>query len=156
VPRKFESVTPENQGTYIDGADREAYTERPMKLVGIRYEPTARFGPRHVITAAMLDSGELVAIALAANPTRLAMFARVQSDLDADGAEAYEPVCLIHASRSGGNAFWTFRTATDDELAAALATPEPADDDDVPEIEVADDDVLDAGPEPEPAKRGRR
>jgi hypothetical protein len=119
VARAIESVKPVTEGTYIDGADREAYIDRPMKLLGVQHEREARFGPRWVLQAAMLDSGEVVLIALAGNATRDVMFGQVRDDLAADGADAYEPVCLYRQSREGGNAFWTLRSATEAELIAA-------------------------------------
>ena len=121
MSRTIESVKPVTEGTYIDGADREGYIDRPMKLLGVQHERQARYGPRWVINAAMIDSGEVVLIALADNPTRTAMFAQVRDDIAADGADAYDPVCLIRQSREGGNAFWTLRSATDEEIAQAEA-----------------------------------
>jgi hypothetical protein len=130
MSRSIESVKPVQGGTYIDGADREGYVDRPMKLIGVQRESAARFGPRWVIEAAMLDSGEKVLIALAANATRDTMFTQVRDDLAADGADAYDPVCLYRQDREGGNAFWTLRSATDDEIeAAALSDLESPEDD---------------------------
>ena len=121
MARSIESVKPVTEGTYIDGADREGYIDRPMKLIGVQHEKAARYGPRWVVNAAMLDSGEKVLIALAGNPTRDTMFAQVRDDLDADGADAYDPVCLYRQDRPGGNPFWTLRSATDEEIAQAEA-----------------------------------
>lgn len=119
MPRTIEAVQPVQGGTYIDGDERDAYVDRPMKLLGVQREGSARYGPRWVVEAVMLDSGEKVLIALAANATRDTMFGQVRDDLAADGADAYAPVCLYRKSREGGNAFWTFRTATSNELEAA-------------------------------------
>lgn len=119
MTRSIESVKPVQGGTYIDGADRDAYVDRPMKLIGVQHERAAKFGPRWVLEAAMLDSGEKVLISLASNVTRDTMFGQVRDDLEADGADAYEPVCLYRQSREGGNPFWTLRSATADEIAAA-------------------------------------
>jgi hypothetical protein len=134
MSRTIESVKPVQGGTYIDGADREGYVDRPMKLIGVQREGAARYGPRWVIEAAMLDSGEKVLIALAANQTRDTMFGQVRDDLAADGADAYEPVCLYRQSREGGNPFWTLRSATDEEIEAAALSDliDPADVDDEP------------------------
>ena len=131
MPRRFEDNAPA-AGRFVDGDERDDYTDRPMKLQTARFEPKATYGPRWVITAAMLDTGELVAIALADNATRTQRFSEVQADLAADGADAYEPVCLFRQGRvDGGNPFWTFRTATADEIAEAAETlaAGPADDD---------------------------
>jgi len=124
--RTIESVKPVQGGTYIDGPERDAYIDRPMKLIGVQHERQARFGPRWVLQAAMLDSGEKVLIALAGNATRDTMFGQVRDDLEADGADAYEPVVLYRQAREGGNPFWTLRSASDDEIAAAEAA-EPLD-----------------------------
>lgn len=128
MPRTIESVRPENVGRYIDGDERDQYVDRPLKLIGVQHEPSARFGPRYLISAAVIDSGEKVAISLAENPTRRSMFDQVRADLEADGADAYEPVCLYRQSPDkGGNAFWTFRSATPDEIAKALEDAENVD-----------------------------
>lgn len=119
MTRQIEAVKPVQGGNYIDGADRDGYVDRPMKIIGIQRQTQSKFGPRWVIEAAMLDSGEKVLIALAANATRDTMFGQVRDDLDADGADAYEPVCLYRQARESGNPFWSLRTATDAELEAA-------------------------------------
>lgn len=115
-------------GRYIDGDERAEYVDRPLKLLSVKHEPTAQFGPRFVIDAAVMDTGERVAIALSENPTRVTMFTEIGADLARDGADAYEPVCLVLAKGSaGGNDYWTFRSATEAEIteaasAGALAT----------------------------------
>jgi hypothetical protein len=125
MPRQIEAVQPVQGGNYIDGDERDGYVDRPMKLLGIQRQGQSKFGPRWVIEAVMLDSAEKVLIALAANATRDVMFGQVRDDLDADP-------------------FWTFRTATDDELetaAEALAlvdeTSEPVGSDDPGELDEA-------------------
>jgi hypothetical protein len=140
MPRAIESVRPDNSGRYIDGDERDGYADRAMKLLSVNHERQARYGPRWVVQAVMIDSGEKVAISLADNATRSTMFGQVREDLEADGSDAYEPVCLYRQSREGGNAFWTFRSATPDEIATAetsealpdVATIENADMDDEP------------------------
>ncbi len=128
MTRSIESVKPVQGGTYIDGPDRDAYVDRPMKLIGVQRQAQAKFGPRWLLEAAMLDSGEKVLISLSANATRDTMFAQVRDELDADGADAYEPVCIYRQDRPGGNAFWTLRSATADEIEAA-ENAEPVTDD---------------------------
>ncbi len=127
MTRSIESVKPVQGGTYIDGPDRDAYVDRPMKLIGVQRQAQTKFGPRWVLEAVMLDSGERVLISLSANATRDTMFAQVRDDLDADGADAYEPVCIYRQDRPGGNAFWTLRSATADEIEAAETASEIAD-----------------------------
>jgi hypothetical protein len=142
MSRSIESVKPVQGGTYIDGADREGYVDRPMRLLGVQHEAQARFGPRWVVEAAMLDSGEKVLIALAGNQTRDTMFGQVREALDADGADAFEPMCLYLQDRPGGNSFWSLRSATDAEVeAAALADlTDPADEGDEPDEPTGSDD----------------
>jgi hypothetical protein len=116
---RFEDNAPAT-GRYIDGDERSDYIDRPMRMQSARFQPKALYGPRWVIEAVMLDDGELVAIALADNPTRQARFGEVAASLAADGHDAYEPVCLFKQDQpGGGNPFWTFRSATDAELELA-------------------------------------
>lgn len=117
---KFESVLPTG-ARYVDGDERDEYVDRAAKITAVHHEPKAKFGPRWVIDAAMLDSGEIVAFTFAANPTRDTMFSNLAAGLDADGADAWEPVCLYMAEREGGHPYWTFRSATADEIAEAEA-----------------------------------
>lgn len=110
-------------GRYIDGDERAEYVDRPLKLLSVKHETKATFGPRFVIDAAVMDTGERVAIALAENPTRVTMFTEIGADLAREGADAYEPVCLYLAkgATASANDYWTFRSATDDEIEAATA-----------------------------------
>ena len=124
MARSIESAQPSLGSHFLDGDEREPYIDRPLRLVGVRHEPRARFGPRWVVDAVVLDTGELVSIALADNATRTTMFGTIRDDLSADGADAYAPVVLYRASREGGNSFWTFRSATDADY-ARFAEPEP-------------------------------
>jgi hypothetical protein len=140
MSRSIESVKPVQGGTYIDGADREGYVDRPMRLLGVQHEAQARFGPRWVVEAAMLDSGEKVLIALAGNQTRDTMFGQVREALDADGADAFEPMCLYLQDRPGGNAFWSLRSATDDEVEAAALADLDGDEGDEPDEATGSDD----------------
>ena len=142
MPRAIESVKPDDGGRYIDGDERDGYVDRPMKLQGVNFESKARFGPRWLVKAVMLDTAELVKISLADNPTRTTMFQQVREDIEADGADAYEPVVLYReAPKGGGNSFWTFRTATSDELEAAAEAEaieaEPTGSDDPGELDEA-------------------
>lgn len=127
--KAIESQRPDISGRYIDGDERDAYVDRPMKLTGVNFEPRGKFGPRWIVGAAMLDSGELVAISLADNPTRQTWFSAVREDLQNDGADAYDPIVLFRqAPAGGGNSFWTFRTATTEEVETAEASEVLGDD----------------------------
>ena len=148
--KSFESTLPSaDGGRYIDGDEREEYVDRAMKLLDARFEPKATFGPRWVIQAAMMDSGERVAIALAQDKkgVRDSIFAQVQADIETQGSDAFEPVCLYMAKPEGNaNGYWTFRSATAEEIAQALAA-EPVGSDDPGEL----DEAATAA-----AKRGRK
>lgn len=146
MPRKFEAVLPTG-ARYVDGDDRAELADRPLKLQRARFEPKARYGPRWVIEALLLDSGEIIALGFADNPTRQGMFGQVAADLDADGADAYEPV-VLYQSQTGQNPFWTFRSATDAEVAEAEAGQTGSDD----EIPAGPPEPLDGEIEPEPPK----
>jgi len=147
---RFEDNAPAT-GRYIDGDERVDYIDRPMRLQAAKFQPKALYGARWVIEAVMLDDGELVAIALADNPTRQARFAEVGASLAADGHDAYEPVCLYKQDQTGGgNPFWTFRSATEAEIEAAAEARDGRPDDD------GDPDADDNGSvNPEAAPKGK-
>ena len=127
---RFEDNAPAT-GRYIDGDERVDYIDRPMRLQAAKFQPKALYGARWVIEAVMLDDGELVAIALADNPTRQARFSEVGASLAADGRDAYEPVCLYKQEQTGGgNPFWTFRSANEAEIISASEVHEVDDDGD--------------------------
>lgn len=158
MPQKFESTQP-SAGRFVDGDERAEYTGRAMKLLDVQHQPSAKFGPRWVITAVMLDTGELIALAIADNATRTAMFGQVRAAIDADGADAYDPVCLLLQDRvDGGHPYWTFVSATDEQIAEAAEIAETDAGDDDPEAGgVPDDNPADAGEaEAVPVKRGRK
>lgn len=118
---------------YVDGEERHGYIDRPMRLVAVTHEPNAKFGPRWVVTAAMLDTGEEIAIGLAANGYRDRQLGGVQRVLQ-DG-EGFDPVCLFIDPNVDGHP-WAFRTAEADEIAAAttaLPAEVPAEPDEIAE-----------------------
>lgn len=148
--RSFEDLLPTG-ARYVDGDERKEYTDRPLKFTAVHHEPKAQFGPRWVTDCAMLDTGELIALSFAANATRDTMFSNLAAGLEADGSDAWAPACLYMAERAGGHPFWTFRSATPEEIAQAAEELAARPDED--EGDGAGDG--DAKPEPEPAPKGK-
>lgn len=121
---KFGALVPTN-GRYVNAADKAALAENAvaLQIVAASHEPRATFGPRWLIDAAILATGETVAIDFAsANAagepivSRMLMFGELAARL-AEG-ERFDPVILVRVSPvGGGNSYWTFRDATDAEIA---------------------------------------
>lgn len=130
MPRSIDSVKPTG-ARFVDGDERLDLIDRPLRIVQVTHEPQARYGPRWVVTVAVLDTGEMVGIGLATNSTRDTFMAALREGLDADGADAWAPVVLYKDTSRGRNPYWTFRTATAEEIAQAEAdlanyvAPEP-------------------------------
>ena len=129
---KLEDMAPSG-ARYVDGDEREPYMGRAMVIHRVISEPNARYGARWVVEAAMLDSGEIIALGLAANAYRDAQLGAARSAILA--GEAIDPVILYRdADHPGKNGTlpWAFRSAEDSEIEAAglLAA---TDDDNAPE-----------------------
>lgn len=164
---RFGDLIP-SAGRYLNGADKAMLAADPdaekadervedmagpvaMRLVRAVYQPRARFGPRFLIDARVLATGEMIAVDFAAADkegtpieARVQTFNELRDRLDA--GEAFDPVILARiAPDGGGNPFWTFVDAP----AGLIDNPvEPIWYDD------ADDDEQ---PEPEPVRvRGPR
>jgi hypothetical protein len=129
---RLEDMAPSG-ARYVDGDEREPYMGRAMIMHRVINEPNARYGPRWVVEAALLDSGEIIALGLAANPYRDAQLGAARAALIA--GDEIDPVVLYrdtdHPGKNG-TLPWAFRSATDAEIEAAgvLAAGE---DDNAPE-----------------------
>lgn len=125
-------------GRFVDAEERDALAGIPLRIVGMTHDSRNRFGPRWLVSCVVLTNGEKIAIGLADNDARNAMYPAIEATLADDGAEAIEPVVLYRRKpEKGGNAFWDFRTATDDEL--ATVDDDGGDDDDAADDAAADD-----------------
>lgn len=145
MARSIESIQPTG-ARYVDGDERAEYVNRPLIIQAVHPEPKAKYGPRHVIDAAVIDTGEIIGLAFGDNPTRVTMWATLIEGLAAEGTDAFAPVCLYLSdpAAEGGNNFWAFRSATDEEIAEARESVKAAD-----EIEPESD------PKAKPAKAGK-
>lgn len=131
-------------GRFVDAEEKDQLAGRALRLVGMTHDVRNRYGPRWLVSVVDLGTGEKLAVGLADNDARNAAYPGIAETLADDGAEAIEPVALYRQTPAkGGNAFWTFRTATDDEIAAAEA--EAATD---PDDDAVDDVDLDPDPAP--------
>src|ERR1035437_9848944 len=63
---RVEDIAPKRAGRFLDAEDRAALSGVPLQLTTIDYEPGAMFGPRWLIGAAVLATGEEVLIGLGA------------------------------------------------------------------------------------------
>ena len=117
---RFEDLAPATLPRFVDGEGKNALAHEPLRILAIRHEPAARFGPRYVVEAAIISTGEMVSIGLADNSGRQAIFAKIDAHLIAGGE--IDPVVLdwITPAEGKGNPFRAFRSATDEELAAAM------------------------------------
>jgi hypothetical protein len=137
---RIESYEPSG-APFIDGPDREPYIGRACVIQRVIDDPKARYGPRWVVEAAFLDSGEVVALGMGKNPWRdqvMGGLALVLSD-----GESIDPVVLFRdTDHMGANkqAPWSFRSATDAEIEAAG------------QLAAVEDDPTEAEPTP---KRGK-
>lgn len=132
--KPIESTAPTG-ARYVDGAERGEYVGRAARIVAVHADPSHTFkgkaNPRWVIDLAMLDSGELIAIALGQNAYRDTMFRQVAEMIDGD-PEAVDPVVLFKdesVETSTGTPPWAFRSATDEEIAGASDDVDEAPDD---------------------------
>jgi hypothetical protein len=116
-------------GRFLNADDRAQLDGCALSISSLVLQPKARFGARWLATAVVLATGEQLLIGLSNNDARQAIFGGIQAALDA--GDAIAPVVLYRAEPvpPATNSYWTFRTATDDEVEAPKA-PEFADDDD--------------------------
>lgn len=144
APRSIESIQPTG-ARYVDGDERAEYVDRPLVILAVHPEAKAKFGPRHVIDAAVIDTGEIIGLAFTDNPTRVTMWTTLIEGLAAEGKDAFAPVCLYLSdpASEGGNKFWAFRSATEAEIAEAGE-----------EAKASDDGAGDE-PEPKPEAKGK-
>lgn len=159
MPRRFEDAVPTgfgDIGRFVDGDERRDLAGEPLSLAGVMDDPFGKFGARWIVSAAILATGEKIAIGLAKNSNRDRQLATLRELLD--GGETLDPVVLESRTPAhGGNKFWTFRSATDDELAGTAELPTddegPATSDDA-----EPDDEASTGGEPTamPGERLRR
>ena len=105
-------------GRYVDGEERHGYMGRAARITDVVHEPNARFGPRWVVTLAMLDDAEEIALGLADNGYRTRQLGGVMAGLHA--GQDFDPVVLYIDEAIEGKP-WAFRSATDEEIAAAAA-----------------------------------
>lgn len=152
--RSIETVLPDSEGRYLNAEGMREVSGRALIILGARHEPAAKYGPRWVIKAALMDSGEVVLIPFAENQTRTNMFSALREGLDESGADAFDPVVLYQAEGKV-NDFWTLRSATPEELAeAATAEPVGPVDDDAA-AGGSGDATADRDEEPEKPKGGK-
>jgi hypothetical protein len=122
---KIESLTANpaaEAGRFVDAAERDALAGRALRITGMIHDGRNRFGPRWLVSVVDLATGEKLAVGLADNDARNAMYPDIAATLDDDGPLGIEPVALYRQTPAkGGNPFWTFRSATDAEIAAAEA-----------------------------------
>lgn len=105
-------------GRFVDAEDKDALEGEPLRLERITFDSRNQYGPRWIVSAYVLTTGEKVAIGLASNPNRDAIMDAGQAALARD--EALDPVMLYQqAPTGGGNPFWAIRDATDAELSDA-------------------------------------
>jgi hypothetical protein len=103
-------------GRFVDGDERRELAGEPLRLVEVTHDPFGKFGPRWIVSAVVMGTGEKIAIGLAANPNRDRQLTAARDALAA-GTDVDPVVLETRKPVAGGNAFWTFRSATDDELA---------------------------------------
>ena len=129
---RVEDIAPKRAGRFLDAGDRAALSGVPLQLTTIDYEPGAMFGPRWLIGAAVVATGEEVLIGLGAqtgeegakveNVGRAAVLGKIKAAIE-DGTEV-DPVILYHEPKHGSP--WLLRSATEDELDDPLAPEWPA------------------------------
>ncbi len=125
MSRTFETAVPQlvglaDLGTFLDSDGKDELINGAVPLVFRRVVPDQlnRYGPRWIVSATRLDTGEVVAVGMPQNPTRNAQFEALAAALAEDDAEPFDPVCLI---RVGKKDAMTFRTATSAEVDATIA-----------------------------------
>ncbi len=127
-------------GRFVDSAERDALAGQALRIVGMVHDARNRYGPRWLVSVVVLANGEKLAIGLADNDARNAMYPAIAAVLDDEGADGIDPVVLYRQKPDkGGNPFWNFRTATSEEIDAAADAPEETDaaDDDEPAPDLA-------------------
>jgi hypothetical protein len=133
---KIEDIAPRRSGKYVDAEERALLIGCPLNLVAVDEEPNAQYGPRWLIEAAVVATGEIVLIPLGAttkaivdgksqevdNAGRRAVLSKVAAALAA--GDGVDPVILFRDG-TGPSAPWVFRSATDDEIAEPAAPDFP-------------------------------
>ena len=129
---RVEDIAPKRAGRFLDAEDRAALSGVPLQLVTVDYEPNAMFGPRWLLGAAVVATGEEVLIGLGAetgpegakveNVGRAAVLTKIAAAIEA-GTDI-DPVILFHEAKHGSP--WLLRSATEDELDDPLAPEWPA------------------------------
>ena len=129
---RVEDIAPKRAGRFLDAEDRAALSGVPLQLTTIDYEPGAMFGPRWLIGAAVVATGEEVLIGLGAqtgpegakveNVGRAFVLGKIAAAMD-EGTDV-DPVILYHEPKYGSP--WLLRSATEDELDDPLAPKWPA------------------------------
>lgn len=150
-----------NAGRFIGKEEKHALAGRALAIQSVRDDGGHRYNgkpaPRWLVSVSDLATGELIALGMAKNDGRDATYPALAAVLADEGPEGLEPVVLYLADQpKGGNAFWSFRTATADEIAAAEAMREAAADDDEPDDDPAADDAEPEAAAPVLAAKGHR
>jgi hypothetical protein len=126
---KIESLTANpaaEAGRFVDAAERDALAGRALRITGMTHDARNRFGPRWLVSVVDIATGEKLAVGLADNEARNAMYPDIAAVLDDDGPLGIEPVALYRQTPArGGNPFWTFRSATDAEIETASEADQP-------------------------------
>ena len=106
-------------GRFLTADERHGLATMPVRMLAIVDDPANRFGPRWVVSLAYLDTGEKVALGLKRNPVRDGQMEAGRKAL-ADG-EVFDPMICEVVETKAGNETYSFRDATDAEIAAIVA-----------------------------------
>ena len=116
---KIEESAPSG-ARFLTASERHGYAGRPAIIQTVKFDPANKFGARWLIELTYLDSGEIVQTGMGDNPYRSRMFGNIAALIEQ--GTAIDPVVLFadeSAASKGHSAPWAFRSATDDEIAAA-------------------------------------
>lgn len=130
---RIEDIAPRRTGRWLDKDGRAAIDGCPIQLVDVSEEVNGTYGPRWVIEAAVLATGEVVLIGLGGttkrgkeevdNAGRRHVLSAIATALE--DHETVDPVVMFRDG-DGPDAPWVFRSAEADELADPAAPSWPA------------------------------
>lgn len=134
---RIEDLAP-SMGRFMDAEGKAELEGQALRIADVRVDNANKYGPRWLVVAGVMSTGELITIGLAKNGGRDALFGKI-AGLLAQG-ETVDPVCLYQHQPEKGHPFWTFRSASADELHAAEAAEAAASGDPAP-VKLTGDDV---------------
>lgn len=132
MPRPMESVAPARPvafGQFIDEERKAALVMSPLAVLSVRFDRDhtyqGKLQPRWLLDVVELSSGDVLCPTFGSNSARDSILAALGKLIDENpdnepAGSVVEPIVMfMQQGKPGSNPWWSFRTATDEELAGA-------------------------------------